>query len=759
MTHDRYDLTRHETLRTPGRRRNEWNAGASPAVTDDSSKEFEIGSRWLNAATHELWTCLNAAVGAAVWKRGTGQAHHELQELGDDDHLLYGLVYSQADSPGTPPRDEALWFNTEDNTLNVWEPVSDSWMAVGAGYALEEHPHRADQISYEDLLGDFPLPITTVFLRPNGDVAKQEPVFWTNEGTQAAYQQVNEATLNTGTYVFHEGQYASFRFSLDSFPGLPTDFIRRVRLVAYGSVGATSHGESAVLFDESTDSYDVAGAVSWGTNSTGWRTGAWIPTCWWDGANWTVERLANIQIQCHHNGYLGGNSVQSLALEVEYDAGTTVQHAIEELAGRGILLDELGDVTAPTPADGDALVWDATATEWVPAAVIHGSGLDDLDDVELTTPADGDELRFIAGDVQTHPRPWAGVYTGLDGLFDYVRDVGLPVTKTASSVHSGGYYQPAWAVDGILGEPFHSSNPGEAWWRADFGTAVKVTVEGWGIETAGSQIHRPSTFFIEGSNDGVSYTVIHSRAGPPIANGGWTGGVVSAPNATPYRYIRLRQPAGGAASGDSYLIVREFEIWGVMHGPEVDNHWVNTPVEPPVLEHGGLTGLADDDHTKYGLLFSQASPPAAPARPEAIWIDTDGVPSVGGSLGGLSDVDVSGVDDGDSLIWDETAGEWVAAAPGALPLDGLTDVDTTGKVDGDSLTWDETAGLWVPGPGGGGGVGNAIMYSQAADPGTPTLPEALWYDTDAVAGGGGGGGGGGGAVPPALRVSMYERFR
>jgi hypothetical protein len=40
-------------------------------------------------------------------------------------------------------------------------------------------------------------------------------------------------------------------------------------------------------------------------------------------------------------------------------------------------------------------------------------------------------------------------------------------------------------------------------------------------------------------------------------------------------------------------------------------------------DHGGLTGLGDDDHTEYALMVSQASEPADPDRPEALWYDTD----------------------------------------------------------------------------------------------------------------------------------------
>lgn len=44
-----------------------------------------------------------------------------------------------------------------------------------------------------------------------------------------------------------------------------------------------------------------------------------------------------------------------------------------------------------------------------------------------------------------------------------------------------------------------------------------------------------------------------------------------------------------------------------------------------------------------------------------------------------------------------------AAASHTHALDGLSDVDTTGVADGDALVYDDGSGLWVPGAGGGGG--------------------------------------------------------
>ena len=57
--------------------------------------------------------------------------------------------------------------------------------------------------------------------------------------------------------------------------------------------------------------------------------------------------------------------------------------------------------------------------------------------------------------------------------------------------------------------------------------------------------------------------------------------------------------------------------------------------------------------------------------------------------------------------------KWVAGTDnagqqGATTLDGLTDVDTTGKQNGDALVYDSTSGKWKPGTISGGGSGSFI---------------------------------------------------
>lgn len=48
-----------------------FTAIVDPAATDDSAEGYSAGSKWLNTATDEVYVCLDAAVGAAVWVKTT----------------------------------------------------------------------------------------------------------------------------------------------------------------------------------------------------------------------------------------------------------------------------------------------------------------------------------------------------------------------------------------------------------------------------------------------------------------------------------------------------------------------------------------------------------------------------------------------------------------------------------------------------------------------------------------------------------------
>ena len=76
-------------------------------------------------------------------------------------------------------------------------------------------------------------------------------------------------------------------------------------------------------------------------------------------------------------------------------------------------------------------------------------------------------------------------------------------------------------------------------------------------------------------------------------------------------------------------------------------------------------------------------------------------------LSTLQDVDITGISNGDVLVYN--AGTWEVLTP---ELSTLQDVDITGIVNGNTLVYN--SGTWVPGSGGGGGVSQftATVYAS-----------------------------------------------
>ena len=93
-------------------------------------------------------------------------------------------------------------------------------------------------------------------------------------------------------------------------------------------------------------------------------------------------------------------------------------------------------------------------------------------------------------------------------------------------------------------------------------------------------------------------------------------------------------------------------------------------------------------------------------------------------LAGLTDVDLTGLSDGDVLIWDTGTSKWVALDPTLLPpvavaLDDLSDVNAPAPSDGDVLKWDDGAGEWVAAADETGGGGGGAVFPDDA-PGSPS---------------------------------------
>lgn len=95
----------------------------------------------------------------------------------------------------------------------------------------------------------------------------------------------------------------------------------------------------------------------------------------------------------------------------------------------------------------------------------------------------------------------------------------------------------------------------------------------------------------------------------------------------------------------------------------------------------------------------------------------------GGSIDNLTDVSVTNLQDGQTLIWDSVAEKWVNGANSATvaSLANIGDVAVSSATDGQVLEWDNTAGKWKNKSLGAAAISNS--YNDLDDkPTIPTVP-------------------------------------
>ena len=95
----------------------------------------------------------------------------------------------------------------------------------------------------------------------------------------------------------------------------------------------------------------------------------------------------------------------------------------------------------------------------------------------------------------------------------------------------------------------------------------------------------------------------------------------------------------------------------------------------------------------------------------------------GGSISNLTDVSVTNLQDGQTLIWDSVAEKWVNGANSATvaSLANIGDVAVSTPTDGQVLEWDDTAGKWKNKSLGAAAISNS--YNDLDDkPTIPTVP-------------------------------------
>jgi hypothetical protein len=126
-------------------------------------------------------------------------------------------------------------------------------------------------------------------------------------------------------------------------------------------------------------------------------------------------------------------------------AATDVEAALAELATATRALDDLSDVTAPTPSDADVLTWDAGTSRWIAQAAPGAGGGDSSG--QLAGGFDGGGAAITAGSIYYGVVPFTGTITGGRILGHNAGAAGSAVFDVA--VHAPGAF-PVFPTDSIV---------------------------------------------------------------------------------------------------------------------------------------------------------------------------------------------------------------------------------------------------------------------------------------------------------------------
>ena len=142
---------------------------------------------------------------------------------------------------------------------------------------------------------------------------------------------------------------------------------------------------------------------------------------------------------------LGTQTTGNYMLDVSAGTGLTVSHTQSEGSTATVsldaTLDNLSNVTAPSPSDGQFLKYVSASTSWVPAAIPTINALDDIGNVNAPSPSDGEFLKYVSASTAWVP---AAIPT-----INALDDIGDVSASTPSSGQFLKWNGTAWVADSI----------------------------------------------------------------------------------------------------------------------------------------------------------------------------------------------------------------------------------------------------------------------------------------------------------------------
>ncbi len=356
--------------------------------------------------------------------------------------------------------------------------------------------------------------------------------------------------------------------------------------------------------------------------------------------------------------------------EVLTFTGTVWENQPAAVAGN---LDSLTDVIITAPTSGEFLRFSGTA--WVDAVILLSDlpaiDLDDLADVAVAAPNDGDVLTFNNTSGDWEAAPTTGGATDLDSLTDVT--ITAPATGSVLVKSAGDWIDSQVVTLTAIEQPN----------GADLVTFTR---------TGGSRV-----FDIEGSTGGIGLTSSLSLT----FRTGSGGAFLFKPAGTPATtgLMRISATTGTLLFGETLVDADIPTALTLTAIEQPDGSNIMTFARPSgvsaVLDVEGTTGgirlissLGLTFRTASGAFFFFPNNVAAATGLMKISATTgtllfgqslllSDLPAI--DLDDLADVSVAAPNDGDVLTFNNTSGDWEAAAPttGATDLDGLSDVTIT----------------------------------------------------------------------------------
>ena len=264
------------------------------------------------------------------------------------------------------------------NVALRWNETSDKWELTEDGSAYKDIATEdyvdAQSIASLDDIGNVTAPTPT-----SGDFLKYNGSAWVNDAidlsTDTTGSYVASLTAGTGvTLTNNSGEGATPTIAIGQAVGTGDS------VTFVGVTAALTGNASTATTLATTRAIEVSGDVT-GT------------------ANFDGSAAINIVTTIAANSVaLGTDTTGNYVSDVTSGTGITVTHTPGEGSSASVAinatLDQLSNVTAPSPTDGQFLKYVAASSAWEPAAVPTINTLDDVGDVTITGASSGQFLKW-----------------------------------------------------------------------------------------------------------------------------------------------------------------------------------------------------------------------------------------------------------------------------------------------------------------------------------------------------------------------------